>query len=139
MTQWLCLISDDTIERWLISSEIHPIIMLLAVVNDKKESWLVTPLVEALLWTKTIARVHVLPCHGAIATHMTGFTSQSISLQLYGEDSCEKTSFWSNYLSCPNQTRNGTQAAGDRIVPFPISIMAVGRGESPFVSKPCTV
>jgi hypothetical protein len=43
MTHWLFLISDDTSERWLISSEIQPIIMLLAVVNDQKESWLVTP------------------------------------------------------------------------------------------------
>jgi hypothetical protein len=43
MTQWLFLISDDTSERGLISSEIQPIIMPLAVVNDQKESWLVTP------------------------------------------------------------------------------------------------
>jgi hypothetical protein len=43
MTQWLCLISDDTSERGLISFEILPIIMLLAIVNDQKESWLVTP------------------------------------------------------------------------------------------------
>jgi hypothetical protein len=38
MTQWLCLISDGTFERGLISSEILTIIMLLAVVNDQKES-----------------------------------------------------------------------------------------------------
>jgi heme/copper-type cytochrome/quinol oxidase subunit 4 len=43
MTQWLYLISDDTSERWLISSKIQPIIMLLVVVNDQNESWLVTP------------------------------------------------------------------------------------------------
>jgi hypothetical protein len=49
--------------------------MLLAVVNDQKESWLVTPRVEALLWTKTIAGVHVLTGRGAIATHMTCLTS----------------------------------------------------------------
>jgi hypothetical protein len=67
--------------------------MLLAVVNDQKESWLVTPRVEALLWTKTIAGVHVLTGRGAIATHMTCLTSRSISLQLYGEDSCKKASF----------------------------------------------
>jgi hypothetical protein len=78
--QWLCLISDDTSERGLISFEIQPIIMLLAGVNDQKESWLVTPWVEALLWTKTIAGVHVLIGRGAIATHMTCLTSRSISL-----------------------------------------------------------
>jgi hypothetical protein len=44
--------------RGLISSEILPIIMLLAVVNDQKESWFVTHWVEALLWTKIIAGVH---------------------------------------------------------------------------------
>jgi hypothetical protein len=38
MTQWHCLISDDTSERGLSSSEILPIIMLLTVVNDQKES-----------------------------------------------------------------------------------------------------
>jgi hypothetical protein len=92
MTQWRCLISDDTSERGHISSEILPIIMLLAVVNDQKKSWLVTPWVEALLWMKSIAGVHVLTGCGAIATHMTFLTSQSISLQLYGEDSCEKHS-----------------------------------------------
>jgi hypothetical protein len=88
---------------------------------------------------KTIAGVHVLTGRGAIATHMTCLTSRSISLQLYGEDSCEKTSFWSNNHSCPNQTRNGTQGVGDLKVPFPRSIMAVGGGESPFMSKPCLV
>jgi hypothetical protein len=61
---------------------------------------------------------------------MTCLTSWSISLQLYGEDSCKKVTFWSNNYSCPNQTRNGTQAAGDPKVPFPRSIMAVGGGES---------
>jgi hypothetical protein len=91
MTQWLYLISDDTSERWLISSKIKPIIMLLVVVNDQKKSWLVTPWVEALPWTKTIAGVHVLIGHGVIATHMACLTSRSISLQLYGEDSCEKS------------------------------------------------
>jgi hypothetical protein len=139
MTQCLCLISDDTSKRGLISSKILPIIMLLVVVNDQKESWLVTPWVEALIWTKTIAGVHALIGRGAIATHMTYLTSWSISLQLYGEDSCEKASFWSNNISCPNQTRNGTQVAGDPKVPFPRSIMANGGGESPFVSKPCIV
>jgi hypothetical protein len=139
MTQWHCLISDDTSERGLISSEILPVIMLVAVVNDQKECWLVTPWVEALLWTKTIGGVHVLTGHGAIATPMTCLTSRSISLQLYGEDSCEKASFWSNNHSCPNQTTNGTQAAGDPKVPFPRYIMAVGGGESPFVSNPCIV
>jgi hypothetical protein len=130
MTQWLCLISNDTSERGLISSKILPIIMLLVVANDQKESWLVTPWVEGLLWRKTIAGVHVLIGHGAIATHMTCLTSWSISLQLYSEDSCEKVSFWLNNHSCPNQTRNGTQAADDPKVPFPRSIMAVGGGES---------
>jgi hypothetical protein len=90
MTQWLCLISDDTSERGLISSWILPIIMILVVVNDQKESWLVTPWVEALLWMKTIDGVHVLTGRGAVVTHMTYLTSQSISLQLYGEDSCKK-------------------------------------------------
>jgi hypothetical protein len=42
---------------------------------------------EALLWTKTITRVHVLTGRGVIATHMTCLTSRSISLQLYNEDS----------------------------------------------------
>jgi hypothetical protein len=121
MTQWLCLISDDTSERGLISSEILPIILLLVVVNDQKEGWLVTPWVEALLWTKPIAGVHVLIGHGEIATYMTCVTTRSISLQLYGEESCEKVSFWSNNHSFPNQTRNGTQAAGDPKVPFPRS------------------
>jgi hypothetical protein len=92
-----------------------------------------------LLWTKTIAGVHILIYHGAIATHMTYLTSRSISLQLYGEDSCKKASFWSNNHSCPNQTRNGMQVAGDPKVPFPRSIMTVGGEESPFVSKPCIV
>jgi hypothetical protein len=104
--------------------------MLLAVVNNQKESWLVTPWVEALLWTKTIAGVHVLTGHGAIATHMTCLTLWSISLQLYGEDSCKKVSFWSDNHSYPNQTRNGTQVAGDQKVPFPRSIMTVHGGES---------
>jgi hypothetical protein len=139
MTQWHCLISDDTSQRGFISSEILPIIMLLAVVNDQKESWLVTPLVEALLWMKTIAGVHVLIGRGATATHMTRLTSQSISLQLYGDDSCEKTSLLSNNHSCPNQTINGMQVAGDPKVPFPRSNMEVGGGESPFISKPCIV
>jgi hypothetical protein len=88
---------------------------------------------------KTIAGVHVLTGRGAIATHMTCLTSQSISFQLYGEDSCEKASFWSNNHSCPNQTRNSTQVVVDPKVPFPRSIMAVGGGESPFMSKPCIV
>jgi hypothetical protein len=35
-----------------------------------------------------------------------------------GEDSCETTSLWSNNHPCPNQTRNGTQAASDPKVPF---------------------
>jgi hypothetical protein len=61
---------------------------------------------------------------------MTCLTSWSISLHLYGEDSCEKASFWSNNHSCPNQTRNDTQVVGDPKVPFPISIMAVDGGES---------
>jgi hypothetical protein len=64
MTQWLCLISYDTSKRGLISSKILPIIMLLAVVNDQTESWLVTPYVEALLWTKIIVGVHALIVHG---------------------------------------------------------------------------
>jgi hypothetical protein len=93
MTQWLCLISDDTSKRGLISSEIQPIIMLLAVVNDQKKSWLVTPRVEALLWTKTIAGVHIPTGCGAIATYMTCLTARFISLQLYGEDYCKKVSF----------------------------------------------
>jgi hypothetical protein len=87
---------------------------------------------------KTIAGVHVLTGHGVIATHMTCLTTRFILLQLYGEDSGEKASFWSNNHSCPNQKRNSTQVAGDPKVPFPRSIMAVG-GESPFVSKPCIV
>jgi hypothetical protein len=68
---------------------------------------------------KDIVEVHILTGHGSIATHMTYLTSRSISLQLYGEDSCEKASFWSNNHSCPNQTRNGTQSTGDPKVPFP--------------------
>jgi hypothetical protein len=44
-----------------------------------------------------------------------------------------------NNHSYPNQTRNGMQVVGDPKVPFPRSIMAVGGGESPFVSKPCIV
>jgi hypothetical protein len=88
---------------------------------------------------KAIARVHILTGRGATATHMTCLTSRSISLQLYSEDSCEKMSFWSNNQSCPNQIRNSTQAAGDPKVPFARSIMAVGGGEFPFVSKPCIV
>jgi hypothetical protein len=67
---------------------------------------------------KTIVGVHMLTGYGAIATHMTCLTSRSISLWIYGEDSCKKMSFWSNNHSCPNQTRNGTQAAGDPKVPF---------------------
>jgi hypothetical protein len=94
--------------------------------------------VEALLWMQTIAGAHVLTGCWTIATQMTFLTSRSISLQLYGEDSCKKVSFWSNNHSCPNQTRNGMQAVGDQKMPFPRSIMAVG-GESPFVSKPCIV
>jgi hypothetical protein len=42
----------------------------------------------------------------------------------------KKSSFWSNNHSCPNQTRNGMQAACDPKVSFPRSIMAVGGGES---------
>jgi hypothetical protein len=60
-------------------------------------------------------------------------------LQLYSEDSCEKVSFWSNNHSCPNQARNGTQVVDDPKVHFPRSIMAVGGGESPFVSMQCIV
>jgi hypothetical protein len=104
--------------------------MLLVVVNDQKESWLITPWVEVLLWTKTIAGVHILTGHGAIATHMTCLTSRSISFYLYGGDSCEKVSFWSNNHSCPSQIRNGAQVAGDPKVPFPRSIMAVRGGMS---------
>jgi hypothetical protein len=75
----------------------------------------------------------------AIATHMTCLTSRSISLQLYSEDSCEKAYVWSNNDSCPNQIRNGTQVVGDPKVAFTRSIIAVGGGESPFVSKPCII
>jgi hypothetical protein len=67
---------------------------------------------------KTIVGVHILTGYGAIASHMTYLTSQSISLQIYGEDSCEEASFWSNNHSGPNQTRNGMQAARDPKVPF---------------------
>jgi hypothetical protein len=63
-------------------------------------------------------------------SHMTCLTSGSISLWLYGEDSCEKASFWLNNHSCPNQTRNDTQEAGDPKGPFPRSIMAIDGGES---------
>jgi hypothetical protein len=38
------------------------------------------PSIEALIRMKTIAGVHVLTGYGAIATHMTCLTSQSISL-----------------------------------------------------------
>jgi hypothetical protein len=51
----------------------------------------------------------------------------------------KKVSFWSNSHSCRNQTINGMQVAGDPKVPFPRSIMVVGGGESPFVSKTCIV
>jgi hypothetical protein len=76
------------------------------------------PCSEALIRMKTIVGVHVLTGSGAIATHMTYLTSRSISLYIYGEDSCEKVSFWSNNHSYPNQTRNSTQAADDPKVPF---------------------
>jgi hypothetical protein len=76
------------------------------------------PRIEALIRTKTIVVVHVLTGYGSIATYMTCLTSRSISLYIYGEDSCEKASFWSNNHYCPNQTRNGTHAAGDPKVPF---------------------
>jgi hypothetical protein len=33
----------------------------------------------------------------------------------------KKASFWSNNHSCPNQTRNGTQVAGDPNVPFQLT------------------
>jgi hypothetical protein len=79
---------------------------------------------------KTIAGVHVLIGRGAIATHMAYLTSGSISLQLYGEDSCKKVSFWSNNHSCPNQTRNGTQAVDDPKVPFPQQQYVCGRLDS---------
>jgi hypothetical protein len=62
--------------------------------------------------------IETFPVRGAIATHMTCLTSRSISLQIYYEDSCEKASFRSNNHYCSNQTRNGTQAAGDPKVPF---------------------
>jgi hypothetical protein len=74
--------------------------------------------IEALIRTKTIVWVHVLIGYGAIATHMTYLTSGSISLLIYGEDSYEQLSFWSNNHCCPNETRNGMQAAGDPKVPF---------------------
>jgi hypothetical protein len=61
-----------------------------------------SPSSEALIMMKTIVGVHVLIGYRAIATHMTYLTSRSISLQIYGEDSCEKASFWSNNHSCPN-------------------------------------
>jgi hypothetical protein len=66
---------------------------------------------EALIGMKTIVGVHVLTGYGAITTHMTYFTSRSIP---YGAIA----SFWSNNDSYPNQTRNGTQAAGDPKVSF---------------------
>jgi hypothetical protein len=37
---------------------------------------------------------------------------------MYGKDSCKEASFWSNNLTCPNQTRNSMQAAGDPKVSF---------------------
>jgi hypothetical protein len=73
---------------------------------------------EALIRMKTVVGVHVLRGYRAIASHMTCLTSRSMSLLIYGEDSCKQASFWSNNHSCPNQTRNGTQAAGDPKVPF---------------------
>jgi hypothetical protein len=76
------------------------------------------PSIEALIRKETIVGVHVLTGYGAIATHMTYLTSRSISSYIYDEDSCEKVSFWLNNHSCPNQTRNGMQAAGDPKVPF---------------------
>jgi hypothetical protein len=76
------------------------------------------PSSEALIRTKTIVGVHILIGYGAIAGHMTYLTSRSISLWVYGEDSCEEAPLWSNNHSCPNQTRNGTQAAGDSKVAF---------------------
>jgi hypothetical protein len=86
--------------------------------------------VEALLWMQTIAGAHVLTGCWTIATQMTFLTSRSISLQLYGEDSCKKVSFWSNNHSCPNQTRNGTQAVDDPKVPFPQQQYVCGRLDS---------
>jgi hypothetical protein len=47
----------------------------------------------ALIRTKTIVGVHVLTGYGVIASHMTCLTSRSISLWIYGEDSCEEASF----------------------------------------------
>jgi hypothetical protein len=75
------------------------------------------PSIEALIRKKTIVGVHVLIGYGAIATHMSYLTSQSISLQIYAEDSCEKMSLSNNH-SYPNQTRNSMQAAGDPNVRF---------------------
>jgi hypothetical protein len=76
------------------------------------------PSSEALIRMKTIVGVHVLTGYGAIVSPITNLTSRSISLQIYSEDSCEEASFWLNNHSCPNQTRNGMQAAGDPKVPF---------------------
>jgi hypothetical protein len=67
---------------------------------------------------KAIVGVHILTGYGAIASDMAYLTSRSISLYIYGEDSCEEAFFLSNNHSCTNQPRNGTQAVGDPKVPF---------------------
>jgi hypothetical protein len=104
----------------------------------KRKVGLLHPLLNPCIGQKTIARVQVLTGRRAIATHMTCLTSRSISLQLYGEDSCEKASFWSNSHSYTSQTKNGTQVEGDPKVPFLDPLWQLVE-ESPFVSKPCII
>jgi hypothetical protein len=71
------LISDDIPELGLISIEILPITTLLAVVE--RETGLVPPRVEPLIWMKTIVgvtnKVSILIDRRAINTHVSCFSA----------------------------------------------------------------
>jgi hypothetical protein len=53
-----------------------------------------------------------------VAERETGFATHDPSHYRSTVRIIAKVSFWSNNHSCPNQKRNGTQAAGDPKVPF---------------------
>jgi hypothetical protein len=64
-------ISDDISKRGLISVEILPIAIVVAVV--KRKIRLIPPFIEALIRIESIRisnKIHVLTCHRAVDTHM---------------------------------------------------------------------
>jgi hypothetical protein len=67
---------------------------------------------------KIIVGVHVLIGYGAIVDDEPILPHGPSHCRSMVRILVKKTSFWSNNHSCPNQKRNGAQAADDSKVPF---------------------